>query len=186
MKRNCLAILFISSLFIAPLLQAADTALPTGQIYGVRYGGGNVPEAESNLWIGISAGSTSTTFYVSQKLKRHNPTADAVAKYLAKNLAKVSTFSIPSSAIKTISLSQDKHHRIGTGIAVSIVSLGAGIPIMFTKSTKDYIEITWDDNGKKGAAEFQADKRDYRALLTALSGASGVPVTAAIDTQGKK
>ena len=38
---------------------------------------------------------------------------------------------------------------------------------------------------KNGAAEFQADKNDYRALLTALSGASGVPVTAAIDTEAK-
>jgi hypothetical protein len=105
---------------------------------------------------------------------------------MQKNEATAKNFTIPSNSIKTITLSQDKHHRVGTGIALSVVSLGAGIPVMFTKSTKDYIELTWDDNGKKGAAEFQADKKDYRGLLTALSGASGVPVTAAVDTQGKK
>jgi hypothetical protein len=186
MKRTSLALLIISALLLPEVAQASKKPAPEHQIYGIRYGGGTLPYAESNLWIGVSVGTPSTSFYVSDKLRHHDPKANAVATYMQKNINKVQTFSIPSNSIKSITLSQDKHHRVGSGIALSVVSLGAGIPVMFTKSTKDYIELTWDDNGKKGAAEFQADKKDYRGLLTALSGASGVPVTAAVDTQGKK
>lgn len=186
MKRICLALLFVSALWLSTNTCTAAPIAAADQVYGVIYGGGNVPYAESDLWIGMSVDSTSTTFYVSQKLKHHKFPAAKVGEYFAKHPDRAQAFAIPSSSINSISLSQDKHHRVGTGIAVSVISLGAGIPIMFTKSTKDYIEITWDDKGQKGAAEFQADKRDYRALLTALSGASGVLVTAAVDTQGKK
>lgn len=184
MKRICLALLFISAL-ASPSLFAAKI-IPAHQIYGIRYGGGTVPSADSDLWMGISVASDSTSFYVPDTRHHSSDKPNLVVNHIEKHMDKTQVFTIPSASIKSISLSQDKHHRIGTGIAVSVISLGAGIPIMFTKSTKDYIEITWDNNGQKGAAEFQADKRDYRALLTALSGASGVPVTAAVDTEGKK
>ena len=190
MKRICLALLFISALLLPMGALAAKNDANTDQIYGVRYGGGTVP-AINDRWLGLTVDSTDATFYIDTHLQKGNYSKASIGKafvtrVLKKHPENVSSFVIPASAIKSITLSQDKHHRVGTGIALSVVSFGAGIPVMFTKSTKDYIELTWDDNGKKGAAEFQADKKDYRGLLTALSGASGVPVTAAVDTQGKK
>lgn len=185
MKRISPALILITALFLPGIAHAHKNTAPGAQIYGIHYGGGTVPAAPSDCWIGISVTGDSTTFYVPDKI-HHIDKPNLVVNHLQKHPDKALDFSIPSSAIKTITLSQQKHHRIGTGIAVSVVSLGAGIPVMFTKSTKDYIGLTWDNNGQRGAAEFQADKSDYRALLTALSGASGVPVTAAIDSEAGK
>lgn len=174
----------ILSCFAVTIL-ASGSLLAQSQMYGIQYGGGTVPNAVGRLWMAMSVTSDATTFQFIPAKHPLKLRASVVAKYFEKHPDKGQQFTIPSNSIKSISLSQDKHHRVGTGIAISVVSLGAGIPVMFTKSTKDYIAITWDDAGKKGAAEFQADKNDYRALLTALSGASGVPVTAAIDTEAK-
>jgi hypothetical protein len=50
---------------------------------------------------------------------------------------------------------------------------------MFTTLEKDFITVTWDNHGTGGTMEFQADKKQYRAVLDALSKASGVSVTSA-------
>ena len=42
-----------------------------------------------------------------------------------------------------------------------------------TKSKKHFIGLTRDDGGKKGGLAFQADKSDYRGILTGLEGVSG-------------
>lgn len=39
--------------------------------------------------------------------------------------------------------------------------------------------MTWDDGGKKGGIALQADKNEYRGLITALEGVTGKK---AIDT----
>lgn len=186
MKRIGLALLLTAAIGLYPVAYARKAPTSGAQIYGIRYGGGTVPFADGDLWMGISVDSDSTSFYVPDTRHHHSDKPNLVVNHIKKHMDKAQIFVVPSSSIKSITLSQAKQHRIGTGIAVSVISLGAGIPVMFTKSTKDYIELTWDDGGKKGAAEFQADKKDYRALLTALSGASGVPVTAAVDTDAKK
>lgn len=45
--------------------------------------------------------------------------------------------------------------------------------IALTKSKKHFIGRTWDDAEKKGGIAFQADKKDYRGLLTGLEGIRG-------------
>ena len=42
-----------------------------------------------------------------------------------------------------------------------------------SKSKKHYIGFTWDDNGRKGGAAFQADKDEYRGVLAGLEGVTG-------------
>lgn len=80
---------------------------------------------------------------------------------------------IPASNITEISYGQDVHRRVGAAIGVAVVSLGVGALLALTKSKKHYIGLTWDSNGQKGGLAFQADKSDYRGLLTGLEGITG-------------
>lgn len=81
--------------------------------------------------------------------------------------------SIPVSAVTEISYGQDVHRRVGAAIGLAVVSFSVGALMALTKSKKHYIGITWDDNGKKGGFAFQADKNDYRGILTGLEGVTG-------------
>ncbi|MGB7267780.1 MAG: hypothetical protein WBC92_19840 [Terracidiphilus sp.] len=80
---------------------------------------------------------------------------------------------IPASAITEISYGQDVHRRVGAAIGVAVVSFGIGALLALTKSKKHFVGLTWDSNGKKGGLAFQADKSDYRGLLTGLEGVTG-------------
>lgn len=80
---------------------------------------------------------------------------------------------IPASAVTEISYGQDVHRRIGAAIGLAVVSFGIGALMALTKSKKHFIGLTWDDAGKKGGAAFQADKRDYRGVLSGLEGITG-------------
>ena len=86
---------------------------------------------------------------------------------------------IPAAAITEISYGQDVHRRVGAAIGAAVVSLGIGALLALSKSKKHFIGITWDDAGKKGGIAFQADKSDYRGLLTGLEGITGKK---AVDT----
>jgi hypothetical protein len=80
---------------------------------------------------------------------------------------------IPASAVTEISYGQDVHRRVGTAIGLAVISLGIGALMLLSKSKKHYVGLTWDDNGKKGGAAFQADKNDYRGILAGLEGITG-------------
>ncbi len=80
---------------------------------------------------------------------------------------------IPASAITEISYGQDVHRRVGAAIGVAVVSFGIGALLALTKSKKHFVGLTWDSNGKKGGLAFQADKSDYRGLLTGIEGITG-------------
>lgn len=81
--------------------------------------------------------------------------------------------SLPASSITEITYGQDVHRRIGAAIGIGLVTLGVGALMALTKSKKHFIGLTWDDNGKKGGAAFQADKKDYRGVLAGLEGVTG-------------
>jgi hypothetical protein len=80
---------------------------------------------------------------------------------------------IPTASILEVSYGQDVHRRVGAAIGLAVVSLGIGALMALSKSKKHYVGLTWDDNGKKGGAAFQADKNDYRGLLSGLEGVTG-------------
>jgi hypothetical protein len=80
---------------------------------------------------------------------------------------------IPAAAITEISYGQDVHRRVGAAIGIGVVTLGVGALMALSKSKKHFVGITWDDAGKKGGIAFQADKSDYRGLLTGLEGVTG-------------
>jgi hypothetical protein len=80
---------------------------------------------------------------------------------------------LPASAVTEISYGQDVHRRVGAAIGLAVVSLGVGALMALTKSKKHFIGLTWDDQGKKGGAAFQADKNEYRGVLAGLEGVTG-------------
>lgn len=80
---------------------------------------------------------------------------------------------LPASAIREISYGQDVHRRVGAAIGLATISFGIGALMALTKSKKHYIGLTWDSDGKKGGAAFQADKHDYRGVLAGLEGITG-------------
>jgi len=75
--------------------------------------------------------------------------------------------------VTEISYGLDVHRRVGAAIGLAVVSLGVGALMALTKSKKHYVGLTWDDNGKKGGVAFQADKKDYRGVLTGIEGLTG-------------
>jgi len=127
------------------MLAAADSG------YKVSYDGGSIPDIKPG---------TNVNLYFDSELIR-----------VMKN--KLAIVSIPTSSVTEITYGQDVHRRVGAAIGLAVVSFGIGALMALTKSKKHYIGITWDDAGKKGGAAFQADKDEYRGVLTGLEGVTG-------------
>jgi len=89
-------------------------------------------------------------------------------------------------AVTDISFGQEVHRRIGTAAALAVVSLGIGALVAFSKSKKDFIGLTWDDNGKKGGLVMQADKNEYRGILASLEGVTGKKAVNTDEESNKK
>jgi len=80
---------------------------------------------------------------------------------------------VPASAVTEISYGQDVHRRVGSAVAVGVVTLGAGALMALTKSKKHFVGLTWADGDKKGGLAMQCDKNEYRGILAALEGITG-------------
>jgi hypothetical protein len=80
---------------------------------------------------------------------------------------------IPASAVTELSYGQDVHRRVGAAIGLAVISFGVGALMALTKSKKHFVGITWADGEHKGGIAFQADKNDYRGLITGLEGITG-------------
>lgn len=80
---------------------------------------------------------------------------------------------IPASSVTEISYGQDVHRRVGTAIAVGVVSFGLGALTALSKSKKHYVGLTWANGDKKGGLAMQCDKNDYRGILAGLEGITG-------------
>jgi hypothetical protein len=140
--------------FLALLLCVAIPQLTFaagGNTYSVKYDGGS----QSNLKVGSDL-----------KLS-----IDQNQVHLVKG--KTEVLVIPATAITELSYGQDVHRRVGAAIGLAVVSFGIGGLMALTKSKKHYVGLTWDNGGSKGGLALQADKSDYRGLLTGLEGISG-------------
>jgi len=74
---------------------------------------------------------------------------------------KTEVANIPASAITEISYGQDVHRRVGTAIAVGVVTFGLGALTALSKSKKHYVGLTWANGDQKGGLAMQCDKSDY-------------------------
>jgi hypothetical protein len=140
-------------LFLAILLCLAlpTVAIASDNGYKVTYDGGSLPDTKSG---------TGVKLYIEGDHIR-----------LARENADLLT--IPASSITEVSYGQDVHRRVGTAIAVGIVSFGLGALTALSKSKKHFVGITWADGDKKGGLAMQCDKNDYRGILAGLEGVSG-------------
>jgi hypothetical protein len=80
---------------------------------------------------------------------------------------------VPVKAVTGLSYASDTHHRIGKGVAVGFISLGAGLIVAATKEKKHYIGMTWNDSGNKGGVALRVDKKQYRGIILAFEAVTG-------------
>jgi hypothetical protein len=141
----------VVALLLCAAVPCAIIAAETGNSYKISYDGGSIASEK--------AGTGMKLFLDSDKIR------------IMKDKTEVAT--IPAASVTELSYGQDVHRRVGAAIGLAVVSLGVGALMALSKSKKHYIGITWDDAGKKGGIAFQADKSDYRGLLTGLEGITG-------------
>jgi hypothetical protein len=123
----------------------------------VRYNGGSVPtKVKPDDW--------------DNKL---TVTSDAITLALKDG----QSVAIPPKLVTGLSYGEEAHRRVGMAIGLAFLSLGIGALSALHKTKLHFIGITYADaDGKKEGILLQGDKGNYRAILVALQGVTGVPV----------
>lgn len=86
--------------------------------------------------------------------------------------------SINPKDVTSLSYGQEAHRRVGTAIGLAVFSLGIGALSALHKTKLHYIGINFSDkDGKKQGVLLQGDKNNFRAILVALQGVTGVPIS---------
>ena len=139
-------------------LAFALVAQGQGNRYKVRYNGGSV---ESK----VSPKDWDNHLTV---------TSDAITLAL-KDGTKVD---IPPKSVRSLSYGQEAHRRVGTMIALAVLVAPVALFGLFHKTRLHYIGIQYaTPDGKTAGILLQGDKDNYRAILVALQGVTGVPVS---------
>jgi hypothetical protein len=88
------------------------------------------------------------------------------------------TISILPKQVTALSYGQEAHRRVGTAVALAFISLGVGALFALHKTKLHFIGIDYmDKDGKKQGLLFQGDKSNFRAIIVALQGVTGIPVS---------
>src|SRR5205807_8621269 len=84
---------------------------------------------------------------------------------------------IPAKSVTSLSYGQEAHRRVGTMVALAILVAPVALFGLFHKTRLHYIGIQYSTPDNKTAGILlQGDKDNYRAILVALQGVTGVPV----------
>src|SRR5208337_2027513 len=87
---------------------------------------------------------------------------------------------ISPKSVTSLSYGQEAHRRVGTMVALAILVAPVALFGLFHKTRLHYIGIQYTDSANKSAGILlQGDKDNYRAILVALQGVTGVPVSVA-------
>jgi hypothetical protein len=87
---------------------------------------------------------------------------------------------IPSMSITSLSYGQEAHRRVGTMVVLAVLLTPLALFGLFHKTRLHFIGVQYKlADGTSGGILFQGDKDTYRAMLVALQGVSGVPVSVA-------
>jgi hypothetical protein len=82
-----------------------------------------------------------------------------------------------SKQATSLSYGQEAAHRLGLGIAIGVISPVLGAMVALHKSKQHMIGIDFtDDQGLKQGILLQADKSNYRSMLSSLQAVTGLPV----------
>ena len=85
---------------------------------------------------------------------------------------------IPAKSITSLSYGQEAHRRVGTMIALAVLVAPVALFGLLHKTRLHYIGIQYKTSGDNtGGILLQGDKDNYRAILVALQGVAGVPVS---------
>lgn len=85
---------------------------------------------------------------------------------------------IPTKSVTGLSYGQEAHRRVGTMIALGILISPLALFGLFHKTKLHFIAVEFTTSEGKGSALLlQGDKSNYRAILTALSGATNAPLS---------
>jgi hypothetical protein len=80
--------------------------------------------------------------------------------------------------VSSLSYGQEAHRRVGTAIGLAVLSLGAGLLFTLHKTKLHYIGINYTDkDGKNQGLLLQGDKSNFRAIIVALQGVTGAPLS---------
>jgi len=126
----------------------------------VRYNGGSVPsKVDPKEW-----GNKLTV------------AADAITL----NFKDGQTLVIPPKSVISLSYGQEAHRRVGTMVALAILVAPVALFGLFHKTRLHYIGIQYSTPETKNAGILlQGDKDNYRAMIVALQGVTGAPVSVA-------
>ena len=90
------------------------------------------------------------------------------------------TLIIPPRSVTSLSYGQEAHRRVGTMVALAILVAPVALFGLFHKTRLHYIGIQYTTPDTKNAGILlQGDKDSYRAMLVALQGVTGAPVSVA-------
>lgn len=145
--------------FLAFFLACALAAYAQGNTFTkVRYNGGSVAShVDPKDW--------------NNKL---TVTPDAIT-FVTKDDVKLE---IPPKSVTALSYGQEAHRRVGTMVALAILVAPVALFGLFHKTRLHYIGMEYNTpDGKHAGILLQGDKDNYRAILVALQGVSGVPVS---------
>lgn len=79
--------------------------------------------------------------------------------------------------VTSLSYGEEAHRRVGTAIGLAVLSLGVGLISLLHKTKLHYIGVNYSDqNGGKQGLLLQGDKSNFRAIIVALQGVTGVAV----------
>lgn len=121
-----------------------------------------------------NGGSLSTTV----KPDDWDNTLTVSAEAIVLTLKDKQAISISPKSVTSLSYGQEAHRRVGTAIGIAVISLGAGALFMFHKTKLHYIGVNFTDkDGKKQGVLLQGDKSNFRAIIVALQGVTGVPLS---------
>ena len=86
--------------------------------------------------------------------------------------------SIDPKAVTSLSYGQEAHRRVGTAVLIGVFSLGIGALSALHKTKLHYIGVNYNDkDGKKQGLLMQGDKGNFRAIIVALQGVTGLPIS---------
>ena len=154
---------FLAVVLSCLMASAAFAAERSGNEFTkVRYNGGSVPsKVDPKEW-----GNKLTV------------TSDTITLELKGEKKHFDKFEIPSKSVTGLSYGQEAHRRVGTMIALAILVAPLALFGLFHKTRLHYIGVNYTTpDGKSGGILLQGDKDNYRAMLVALQGVSGVPVS---------
>ncbi len=87
---------------------------------------------------------------------------------------------IPPKSVTGLSYGQEAHRRVGTMIALAVLVAPLALFGLFHKTRLHFIGVQYTTPDNKSAGILlQGDKDNYRAILVALQGVTGVPVSVA-------